>query len=68
VPRDEGERYAMCPRTAGTPVELRRYDGMIHNFPLLYDALDRGKDAAGEIVTALRAAFREPDRIGTPTA
>jgi len=68
VPRDEGERYAMRPRTAGTPVELRRYDGMIHNFPLLYDALDRGKDAAGEIVTALRAAFREPDRIGTPTA
>jgi len=58
--RDEGETYAMRLRTAGVPVTLTRYDGMIHAFLRRTDCFDRANDAIQEIAAALRKAFAEP--------
>lgn len=43
---DEGEAYARRLRTDGTPVELRRYDDMVHGFLGLIGLLDAANDAA----------------------
>ena len=45
--RDEGEAYAAELEAAGVPVELRRYDGMIHNFVGLPDLFDDAVAARG---------------------
>jgi acetyl esterase len=58
--RDEGERYAEALRAAGTPVQLIRYDGMIHGFFLMDAMIDRGKTAVKQSAKALRKAFQLP--------
>ncbi len=55
--RDEGEAYAKRLVEAGIPTSLRRYDGMIHGFFSMPDAIDRARLAVAEAGQALRAAF-----------
>jgi acetyl esterase len=55
--RDEGEQYAERMRAAGTPVQLIRYDGMIHGFFTMGGLIDQGRAAVQQAATALRAAF-----------
>jgi acetyl esterase len=57
--RDEGEEYSRALAAAGVPVELRRYDGMIHNFVTLPEAFDDAGAALAWAVTRLRRAFEE---------
>jgi acetyl esterase len=56
--RDEGEQYAERLRAAGTPVQLTRYDGMIHGFFTMGGVIDQGKAAVKQAAAALRAAFK----------
>jgi acetyl esterase len=55
--RDEGERYAERMRAAGTPVQLRRFDGMIHGFFTMGAVIDQGRIAIQQSAAALRTAF-----------
>jgi len=47
--RDEGEAYAAKLRNAGVPVELTRYEGMIHGFVSFLDIVSQGRDALDQI-------------------
>jgi acetyl esterase len=58
--RDEGERYAERMRAAGIPVQLIRYDGMIHGFFTMSAMIDRGRIAIQQSAAALRTAFKLP--------
>lgn len=58
--RDEGEAYAARLKQAGVPVELKRYDGMIHGFLSNAGDFDGGKQATIDSIHALRAAFARP--------
>jgi acetyl esterase len=58
--RDEGERYGECMRAAGTPVQLTRYDGMIHGFFTMSGVIDQGGIAIQQAAAALRTAFKLP--------
>jgi acetyl esterase len=62
--RDEGERYAEALGAAGVPVELRRYDGMMHNFVTLPDVFDDAVAAREWAVGRLRQAFETGRRTG----
>jgi acetyl esterase len=53
--RDEGEQYAHRLQAAGVPTELRRYDGMMHGFFLMYPMLEGGRQAVAQAVDFLRA-------------
>jgi acetyl esterase len=55
--RDEGEAYAERMRAAGVPVETSRYDGVIHGFFSMGDAIPEGKAAMDEAGEALRRAL-----------
>lgn len=55
--RDEGEAYAARLRTAGVPVTLSRYDGMIHAFIRLTNRFDKARAAVREVADALKQAF-----------
>jgi len=55
--RDEGIAYAERLHAAGVKVELANYEGMVHGFVSLADAVDQGKVAIDQITAALRDAF-----------
>jgi acetyl esterase len=55
--RDEGEAYAHGLAAAGVPAELRRYDGMIHNFVMFPEQFDDAATARAWAVARLRQAF-----------
>jgi acetyl esterase len=58
--RDEGELYAARLAAAGVPVELTRYDGMMHGFFTMAGVLDVARQAVGHAADRLRAAFAAP--------
>jgi len=55
--RDQGEAYARKLQSAGVPVELKRYDGMIHLFFNLGGVVDAGRTAIADAANALRLAL-----------
>lgn len=55
--RDEGEAYAARLRSAGVPVTLSRYDGMIHAFIRRTERFDKARAAIVEVAGALKQAF-----------
>jgi acetyl esterase len=56
---DDGARYAAALERAGVPVEYREYPGMIHGFFGMAPAVDAAVEAQGEVIAALRRAFRD---------
>lgn len=61
--RDEGEAYAARLRAAGVPVELRRYDGLIHGFARRTNVLDRAREALQHVADALRGVAAGEDAV-----
>ncbi len=55
--RDQGEAYARKLQAAGVPVELKRYEGMIHIFLTLAAIIDTGKTAIADAAAALQGAL-----------
>lgn len=55
--RDEGVAYAERLRTAGVPVELSEYEGMIHGFVRMNAVIDRSRDLQDEVARHLAAAL-----------
>jgi acetyl esterase len=55
--RDEAEDYGQKLREAGVPVQVSRYEGMVHGFISMNDMLDKGKDGIAEAASALKKAF-----------
>lgn len=55
--RDEGEAYAERLSAAGVPVEMRRWDGIIHGFFGMADALPKGGEAIAWAAGRLRESF-----------
>jgi acetyl esterase len=55
--RDQGEAYAQQLQAAGVPVELKRYDGMIHPFFSLGGLVDGGREALQDAGAAARRAL-----------
>lgn len=53
--RDEGEEYGRALQEAGVAVEVKRYDGMIHEF--LRQPFDDARTAIAELGHALRTAL-----------
>lgn len=55
--RDQGEAYARKLQAAGVPVELKRYEGMIHPFVNLAGVIDTAKVAIADAGAAVRRAL-----------
>jgi acetyl esterase len=55
--RDQGEAYARKLEAAGVPVDLKRYEGMIHPFFSLGGIIDAGRVAMADAASALRQAL-----------
>ncbi len=55
--RDEGEAYAQRLSEAGITTRCIRYNGVLHDFPVLAGVFNQAKDAINEAATALRPAF-----------
>ena len=62
--RDQGEAYARKLQAAGVPVELKRYEGMIHPFFQFAAVLDTAKVAIKDAASALRAALGSQTSAG----
>ena len=56
--RDQGEAYGAKLRAAGVPVEITRYDGMIHSFYPMKAMIDAAADALELSARAVRQALR----------
>ncbi len=54
---DEGEAYGRKLESAGVPVTIRRFDGMIHGFFAMTNVLDGSKEAMALAAAELRNAF-----------
>jgi acetyl esterase len=57
--RDEGEKYAERLRQAGVPVDVTRYDGMMHGFFTMSGVLDGARLAVAHAADRLREAFAQ---------
>jgi acetyl esterase len=55
--RDEGEAYGKKLKEGGVPVDVKRYDGVIHGFFSMGDVVAKGKVAMQHAADALRKAF-----------
>ena len=55
--RDEGDAYAAKLIEAGVPVELDRYEGMIHGFCIYLGRLDEAGVSVARMAAALRSSF-----------
>jgi acetyl esterase len=62
--RDQGEAYARKLQAAGVPVELKRYEGMIHVFINLGGIVDAGREAIADAGSALRHALERAAPVG----
>jgi acetyl esterase len=63
--RDQGEEYARKLQGAGVPVELKRYEGMIHPFFQFGGILDTARVAMNDAASALRGALGNATSAGT---
>ena len=59
--RDEGDAYAARLIEAGVPVELDRYEGMIHGFCVYLGRLEQAGVAVARMSAALRRSFGQDD-------
>ncbi|PTL78504.1 alpha/beta hydrolase [Vitiosangium sp. GDMCC 1.1324] len=57
---DAGQQYASKLQDAGVPVDVRNYDGVIHDFFGLAPVLDKAKQAQTDAGQALQRAFSQP--------
>jgi acetyl esterase len=57
--RDEAEDYGQKLREAGVPVQVSRYEGMVHGFISMGDIIDKGKQGVAEAAAALKKAFAQ---------
>jgi acetyl esterase len=55
--RDQGEAYARKLGAAGVPVQLKRYEGMIHVFFNLGGIVDAGREVIADSAAAVRSAL-----------
>ncbi|MCC7364123.1 MAG: alpha/beta hydrolase [Dehalococcoidia bacterium] len=55
--RDEGEAYAAALQKAGVPVTCERFNGMIHGFFGMANAMDQAQRAVNDSASALKQAF-----------
>jgi acetyl esterase len=58
--RDEGEAYAAWLQKHGTPMQLRRFSGLIHGFLHMVSVSPAAADAVREIAEMLRRTSRAP--------
>ena len=66
--RDEGEAYGLALRSAGTPVVLRRFPGLIHGFISIAGVSRVCRDAVIEIAGATRALLNAVPAGAEPSA
>ena len=57
--RDDSEAYAQRLAQSGNRVKLRRAEGMMHGFLMLWEHFDTAKATLEEIAGELKAAFRD---------
>lgn len=55
--RDEGEAYAERLKAANIPVEMTRYDSMIHGFCWMPGAIEQGMQAIDQVASTLKHTF-----------